>query len=250
MLGVLFLRQAPWEPLGMETIWQMTFHSVQAITTQQSRSKPCYNVQEHYFGAQRLLFHFIATRGKMEIRRAEMNDLEGIITLHKQYHVNSISLDDKPDGFVTTNFTPEQLQALIEKERGVTIATEGDKVISYAMAASWQFWSEWPLFIHMIAKLPEHSFNGQVLTIENSYQYGPICVDKAYRSTGVFEAIFYASLASMMHRFPVMVTFINKINPRSYAAHTRKVKMDTVCTFQFNNNDYYMLACPTNQKPA
>ena len=184
----------------------------------------------------------------MEIRLAEINDIEGIVALHKQYHVNSISPADKADGFVTTNFTPEQLQALIEKERGVTIATNGNNVIAYAMAASWQFWSEWPLFIHMIAKLPEHSYNGQVLSVENSYQYGPICVDKAYRSTGVFEAMFYASLKSMMHRYPIMVTFINHINPRSFAAHTKKVNMDTVCNFQFNNNNYYMLACPTNQK--
>ncbi|WP_027187418.1 GNAT family acetyltransferase [Desulfovibrio cuneatus] len=186
----------------------------------------------------------------MEIKIAGMNDLEGILALHKRYHVTSISPEDKPDGFVTTNFTQEQLQALIEQERGITIAKDGDTVIAYAMAASWQFWSAWPLFIHMIQKLPEHSFNGQALSVENSYQYGPICVDKLYRSTGVFDAIFYASLASMVHRYPIMITFINKINPRSYAAHTKKVTMDTVCTFQFNNNDYYMLACPTNQKPA
>lgn len=186
----------------------------------------------------------------MEIRQAEMHDLEGILALHRQYHVNSIALADKPDGFVTTNFTQEQLQALIEQERGVTIATEGDTVIAYAMAASWQFWSAWPLFVHMIAKLPEHTYNGQVLSVENSYQYGPICVAKAYRSTGLFETIFHASLASMASRYPIMVTFINHINPRSFAAHTKKGKMDTVCTFQFNNNDYYMLACPTHKNPV
>lgn len=183
----------------------------------------------------------------MEIKIAEMKDLDGILALHQQYHVNSINADDKVDGFITTNFTPKQLQELIEKQQGVMIAKDGDRVIAYAMAASWQFWSEWPLFAYMIEKLPEYSFNGQTLSVENSYQYGPICVDKAYRSSGLFEQVFYASLESMQKRYPIMITFVNQINPRSYAAHTKKVKMETVCTFQFNTNDYYMLACPTNR---
>ncbi len=184
----------------------------------------------------------------MEIATAKMTDLEGVMDLHKRYHISSINPDDKADGFVTTNFTPEQLQALVEKECGITIAKDGGRIISYAMAASWQFWSEWPLFAHMIQKLPEHFLEGQGLTVDNSYQYGPICVDKSYRGSGVFEKVFNASLDSMAGRYPIMVTFINQINPRSYKAHTQKVNMNTVGTFQFNNNDYYMLACPTKTK--
>ncbi len=184
----------------------------------------------------------------MEIVKAKISNLDGVMDLHKRYHINSIDPADKPDGFVTTNFTSEQLHALVEKECGIMIARDGGRIISYAMAASWQFWAEWPLFSYMIQKLPENSFNGQSLTVENSYQYGPICVDKAYRGSGVFEKVFYASLDSMAGRYPIMVTFINQINPRSYKAHTQKVNMTVVDTFQFNNNDYYILACPTKYK--
>ena len=181
----------------------------------------------------------------MEIRLAELTDIDGIIALHKKYHVSSIAARDKPDGFVTTNFTPEQLHALVQKERGVTIAKDGDTVVSYAMAASWSFWSDWPLFVRMIEKLPAYHFDGKPLCVDTSYQYGPMCVDKAYRHSGLFERVFFSSLHSMTERFSTMVTFINQINPRSYAAHTRKAKMETVCTFEFNDNDYYMLACKT-----
>ena len=184
----------------------------------------------------------------MEISRAGMTDLDGVMDLHRRYHISSISPGDKPDGFVTTNFTPEQLHALVEKERGITVAKDDGRIIAYAMAASWQFWSEWPLFAYMIEKLGENSYNGLSLSVENSYQYGPICVDRQYRGSGVFQKVFYASLDSMAGRYPVMVTFINRINHRSYAAHTKKVTMDTVCTFKFNQNDYYMLACPVKSK--
>ena len=181
----------------------------------------------------------------MEISIAEISDLEGVMDLHKRYHINTIRPEDKPDGFVTTNFTDEQLYTLVEKERGITIAKDDGRIIGYAMAGSWQFWSEWPLFTCMIEKLGDNTYNGQCLSVDNSYQYGPICVDREYRGSGVFQKVFYASLAGMALRYPVMVTFINQINSRSYAAHTKKVIMETVCTFQFNHNDYYMLACPT-----
>lgn len=181
----------------------------------------------------------------MEITRASVSDMDGIISLHKKYHIDYIDDGDKPDGFVTTNFTAEQLEGLIGRENGVTIAKLDGRVVCYAMAASWQFWSAWPLFAYMMEKLPRYRYQGRPLSADDSYQYGPICVDRAVRGTGVFEKVFFASLASMEKRFPVMVTFISQINPRSYAAHVRKGHMSEVGAFQFNNKDYYMLACRT-----
>ena len=58
--------------------------------------------------------------------------------------------------------------------------------------------------------------------------------------------MFFASLAHMRDRFPIMATFINQINHRSYAAHTRKARMTQAGTFQFNGNDYYLMACSTS----
>ncbi|SHK71036.1 GNAT family acetyltransferase [Desulforamulus aeronauticus] len=181
----------------------------------------------------------------MIITQATMDDFEGILSLIRANHINYISERDKPDGFVTTNFTDAQLEALIVNEHGVTIAKENGKVLSFAMAASWEFWVEWPFFACMIEKLPEFTFEGQTLTRQNSYQYGPICIDKSVRGTGLFERVFYASLASMRERYPIMATFINQINHRSYAAHTKKVPLMTLGTFQFNQNDYYLMACST-----
>ena len=181
----------------------------------------------------------------MEVMQATLNDLEGVLALHRKYHIVSIDERDKPDGFVTTNFTQEQLEKLIRNENGITIAKENGAVVSYAMAASWEFWCEWPFFAHMIQELPKNALQNQILSTENSYQYGPMCVESSFRGTGVFEKVFFASLKSMANRFPIMVTFINQINHRSYAAHTRKAGMTTVGTFQYNSNAYYMLACPT-----
>ncbi|NLA90910.1 MAG: GNAT family acetyltransferase [Synergistaceae bacterium] len=177
----------------------------------------------------------------MVYRNATSDDLPGVSELQQKYHVSTIREEDKADGFVTTLFTPEQFLSLIQDENGLAVACDGDRIVSYAMAASWDYWSPWPLFQHMIADLHTITYLGRVLDTKNSYQYGPVCIDKEYRGRGVLEHIFEFSRRQMMHRFPVMVTFINQINPRSYEAHTRKLGMELIKTFEFNNNQYYEL---------
>ena len=179
----------------------------------------------------------------MTITQATVQDIPAVLTLLKANHADNVA--DKSNGFVTTNITEEQMAALILNENGVTIAKDGDKIVAFALAASWKFWSVWPFFVNMIKELPKFSFEGESLSTENTYQYGPVCVDSAYRGSGVFEQVFAASLASMQDRYPLMATFINMVNPRSYAAHTRKVGMEEVGRFDYNQNHYYLMACRT-----
>jgi len=139
----------------------------------------------------------------------------------------------------------EQLRALIEEERGLFIAVDNDEVVAYVMAALWQFWSAWPMFACMINGLENLEYLGQRLSIENSYQYGPICIDKRVRGSGVLERIFDFARAQMAPRYPILVTFINHINPRSYEAHTKKLGLEVIAEFGYNNNNYYELVYET-----
>ena len=180
----------------------------------------------------------------MIYRNATLADIPKIAELQSIYHVSAISLEDKPDGFVTTLFTEQQFQDIIEKEQGLAIACDdedGNTIVAYVMAASWEYWSAWPLFQHMIQDLPNTTYMGRTLSTENSYQYGPICIHKKYRGTDVLPKLFEFSRSQMQPRFPILITFINHINPRSYEAHTRKLGLDVIKSFTFNNNQYYEL---------
>jgi len=187
----------------------------------------------------------LLTESAIKLQVATTDNITEVLELHYRYQVDSIALEDKADGFITTAFTAEQLTDLIEQEQGLFIALQGGEIVAYAMAASWQFWSIWPMFVHMTEGLPELTYQGQRLSIENSYQYGPVCVDKSVRGAGVFEAIFEFALQCMSSRYPILVTFINKINPRSYAAHVEKAGLEVIQEFEFNNNQYYELVCAT-----
>lgn len=184
----------------------------------------------------------------MEYRNATFKDIDAIAALQQKYHVSTIHEDDKKDGFVTTLFTNEQFEEIIEKENGLAIACDGEKIVGYAMAASWEFWSKWPLFQHMIKDLENTEYLGQILNMENSYQYGPICIDKGYRGSDVLLNLFEFSRQEMARRYPILITFINHINPRSYEAHTRKLGLDVIKDFQFNGNNYYELGYDMRKK--
>lgn len=179
---------------------------------------------------------------------AELSDIDQVLALHGRYHIDSINDIDKKDGFITTAFTTEQLERLIVVEQGLFIVTDKDKVIAYAMSASWDYWSYWPMFAYMIKQLPSLNYQGIQLTPQNSYQYGPVCVDVAYRGQGVFESIFNFALRKMSEKFPVLLTFVNKNNPRSMRAHIDKAKLEVLQEFEYNNNHYAELICLTQRE--
>ena len=177
----------------------------------------------------------------MKITVASPTDIDDVIALQEKYHISSVSEADKSSGFVTTRFTKDQLTSLIVDENGLFIVRKNGVLVAYAMAASWPFWSQWPMFAHMIKSLHTLEFLGQQLSMENSYQYGPVCLDKSVRGTGVLEMLFDFSRAKMAERYPILVTFINKINARSFSAHTRKLNLQVIQEFEFNSNQYYEL---------
>ena len=183
----------------------------------------------------------------MEYKIAQIKDIEKVLELHSKYQIDSIKQEDKKDGFITTAFTKEQMVDLITLEQGLFIAIENNKIVAYVMSASWNFWSRWPMFAFMMEDLPNLEYLGQKLTVQNSYQYGPVCVDIEYRGSGVLEKIFDFARENMAKRFPILVTFINKINSRSYEAHTKKLKLEVIKEFTYNNNNYYELVYDTSK---
>lgn len=183
----------------------------------------------------------------MELKVADQEDIDNTLDLHYKYQVDSIAAEDKEDGFVTTPFERQQLVDLVQQESGLFIAVDNKKVVGYAMAASWHFWAVWPMYAHMIKELPDVIYKGVALNVDNSYQYGPICIDRAMRGTGLVNDLFFFAAKEMAKKYQMLVTFINKINQRSYHAHTRKLGLEVIREFEYNNNQYYELVLDVSQ---
>lgn len=184
----------------------------------------------------------------MNYRSAELKDIPGIILLEKKYHKDSISEEDKPGGFIGTFFSENKLKRLIEEEKSLAVSCDGDRVVGFAGAASWQFWKTWPVFHPMIDDLHNIKYKDTVLSVYNCYQYGPVCIDKDYRGTEVLPNLFECSRLLMKDRYSILVTYVSQDNQRSFQAHSRKLGLDVVKEFEFHGNKLFVLCYDTSMK--
>ena len=179
-------------------------------------------------------------------RIATVSDITQFLSLQELYLFRNLNEQERLEGFVTTPFTTEQIEEAIA-QRGLFIAQSEDlKVIAYAFAASWTYFAQWEIFNYMVSRFPSLSFQGNEITTENSFQYGPVCIDKEYRGTGLLPLIFEEMRLELLKKFPISITFINKINPISEKAH-KKLGWKIVDEFDFNNNSYIGLALDMNK---
>lgn len=182
----------------------------------------------------------------IELQVAKLKDIRGVLALQELYLVSNLSEEEKKSGFVTTPFSVEQLTYVINNE-GLFIAKDNNKIIAYIFAESWQFFSQWPIFEHMISLFPELSFLDFEINSTTSFQYGPICIDKKYRGKGLINTLFEFMRIHLVKKYPLSLTFINKTNIPSLKAHTEKLKWTVLSDFQFNNNNYFILAYDINK---
>ena len=183
----------------------------------------------------------------MQTRLGITTDIEGVLALQELYLYRNLNEDQRKEGFVTTPFTVEQLEEIIA-ERGLFVAeNEQFELVAYAFAASWHYFAQWEIFNYMVSRFPNLSFEGKEITTKNSFQYGPVCIDKKYRGTGLLQLIFEEMRLELMKRYPISITFINKINLVSENAHTKKLCWKIIDEFEFNNNEYIGLAFNMNK---
>jgi hypothetical protein len=175
------------------------------------------------------------------IRVAQESDFDDILDLQSRNLYVNLPPTELAGGFVTTPFTVDLLRRLLS-QIGVFIAEDNGIISGYLLAGDWEFFSQWEIFQMMLDRLPELRFQGREITADNSFQYGPICIDRSSRGSEIFPQIFDLMRSNFAPKFPIGVTFINKLNQRSFAAHTRKLDLKIIDEFELNGNSFYTLA--------
>jgi len=179
----------------------------------------------------------------MIIRIAVESDIKGVLELQSLNLYGNLSPDELESGFVTTPITEEQILAIMA-QTGLFVAEQDSKVVGYAYAGSWDYFSQWAIFPHMLDRLTRIDFQNERITANNSFQYGPVCIAKSLRGSGAFPRLFATMRSHMTAKYLIGTTFINQINQRSLKAH-QKLDLTVIDEFEFNNNSYYSLAFPT-----
>ena len=168
-------------------------------------------------------------------------DIPGILELQEKNLFRNLTEEELKKGFVTTPFTVEQLNELMELNGVFVAKNENEKVIAYAFAGSWKYFEQWEIFNYMVSRFPQINFRGREITTENSFQYGPICIDENYRGRGIINLIFEEMRLELLKRYTISVTFINRDNVISKEAHTKKLGWEIIDEFEFNDKNYISL---------
>ena len=182
----------------------------------------------------------------MNTSLAGKKDLQGILELQERNLFDNLSESEKKNGFVTTPFSISQLEDLLTR-RGLFIAESKEKVMGYTMAAGWNYFSQWPIFLFMVSRFSGSSFNGIQISDQNTFQYGPVCIDSTLRGTNAFPRLFEEMRIELSSRYTIGITFINKVNERSYNAHIHRLGMTVIDEFAFSGREYYSLAFDTGR---
>ena len=174
-------------------------------------------------------------------RRAQPQDYSAILRLQSDNFIANLSEEDRKEGFLSAEFSREQVAKLAE-DLGTSIATVDAKVAAFLCAFRNEFNHGSPVIAKMLDAYPSVRFDGKPLSSHNSYIYGPVCVDRAYRRRGLLRGLYEAQKQDLAGKFDIGVAFVSRRNPHSLNAHIAGLGMSEVGDFELKGNVYVILA--------
>ena len=177
----------------------------------------------------------------MRFARAAGLHYAGILALQEANLFDNLSPEARADGYLSARFSETQF-ARMNTDVAVVAATDGDRVAGYLCASSVDFNRQFPLLAAMLRCYDHARFRGTSLAGLNTFVYGPVCVARADRGSGVLRGMFEALLREVAGRYDAGVCFVAAGNARSLAAHQKGLGMQRVAEFEFQQRGYHILA--------
>lgn len=150
-----------------------------------------------------------------------VTDLTGILALQRQNLAAALLPNEiQSQGFVTVVHELSDLEHLNLIERHV-IAKEGGKIVAYLLAMTEASKHTIPVLRPMFTIFENLEIDGKPFQHFRYMVVGQVCVAKAYRGQGVFDACYAFYKERFRIKYDFAVTEIDATNLRSLAAHRR-----------------------------
>jgi len=176
------------------------------------------------------------------------DDLEKILGLQEKNLSRNLTTDEiKSQGFVTINHSLQMLQQMHTMAPSI-IVKDDDRIVAYALTMLREFSTLVPALEPMFEKFESLRWKEKPLNFYSYYVMGQICVDKAYRGQGLFDALYQKHKEVYSFRFDLLVTEIATRNLRSINAHQR-VGFETVNTFRDETDEWNVVLWDWKLKP-
>jgi predicted GNAT superfamily acetyltransferase len=175
-----------------------------------------------------------------EYRRAKPADYADILRLQSANFIANLSAEERREGFLSAEFTPEQT-AQIAEDLGTMVAIVDSRVAAFLCAFRNEFETGSPVIAKMLESYDRMIFEGRALSSYGSYIYGPVCIDRNYRGRGLLRGLFDAQKKELAGQFEIGVAFVSRSNPHSLTAHVDGLGMTEVGDFECRGNTYATL---------
>ncbi len=167
-------------------------------------------------------------------------DISDILKLQKQNLAKSLSSEEaNSQGFVTVDHDFDILRAMNSPHPHV-IAKDQDQVVAYALVMLRKFSSEIPVLTPMFNRIERLKYQDQLITPDQYFIMGQVCVAKPYRSLGVFAGLYAHMREQMKAHFKYIITEIADTNTRSIRAH-EKVGFTTIDTYTSDETVWHIV---------
>ena len=168
--------------------------------------------------------------------RASLDEeLYQILKLQKQNLPDSLSLSERErEGFLTVDHTFEILSKMNDCCPHI-IAKHDGKVVGYALCMHPKFANEIEVLKPMFKEL------NKITSGHSNYMImGQICIDKAYRGTGIFRGLYDFMKKELQNDLPTIITEVDAKNIRSLNAHLA-VGFEITKTYNANNHKWHII---------
>jgi len=164
-----------------------------------------------------------------------------ILRLQSANYIANLSDEERREGFLSAQFTPEQT-AQIAEDLGTMIAVVNHELAGFLCAFRREFDTGSPVIARMLDTYDRVTFEGKPLSSFNSYIYGPVCIARQHRGRGLLRGLYEAQKNDLAGRFEVGVAFVSRSNPHSLKAHVDGLGMIDVGDFELKGDVYVILA--------
>jgi hypothetical protein len=178
---------------------------------------------------------------EVSYRRALPEDYVAILSLQSANYIANISADERKQGFLSAQFTPEQT-AQIAEDLGTIVAVIDDQIVGFVCAFRNEFETGSPVIAKMLESYDRFTFEARPLSTFRSYIYGPVCIGREQRGRGLLRGLYDAQIKDLAGQFEIGVAFVSRSNPHSLDAHVKGLGMTEVGDFECRGNVYVTLA--------
>jgi hypothetical protein len=177
----------------------------------------------------------------MEIARAITSDYTGILDLQSRCLASNLTPEEREDGFLSAEFSLVHI-ADMASDLGIVVVRVAKRIVGYMCASRVEFIPRPPILDSMLPCLEGAVLHGKAITQASTFIYGPVCIDREYRGTGLLRRMFSTLKRELAGHFEFGVAFVAADNRRSLGAHVDGLGMTQVCLFEHGGNQYYAVA--------